>query len=52
VTSYTGDKYFVLHLPWTTDYGIQYINSSIVPENIATLSTTIGGVDPYFIIHQ
>gem|GEM_PF-6003887 len=38
MTSYTGDKYFILHLPLTIDYGIKYLNASFVPDNNILLS--------------
>lgn len=49
VTSYTGNKYFVLRLPWTVNYGITYINSSITPNNNSNLSLWRER-DPRFLI--
>jgi len=50
VTSYTWDKYFILHLPLNIDYGIEYLNSSITPDNASNLSMNIEN-DPIFTVH-
>jgi len=46
VASFSGDKYFVLRLPWTTNYSIQYLTSSLVPDNNATIASDR---DPYLL---